>query len=175
MAVIEALETVYLEADVASVTIDSINQGYETLIVHASQRSTNNSGGVAFEIECNGTTTEHHTTYTMVGANSSELAQENLILNFWKIYDGIHGTSALAPEYATMRLIIPDYAQADTNKSMNIMLGDALTKATDYRVTWGGGNYDQTSHPALTQLRFRSASGNLTRGSEYTLFGVKNS
>ncbi len=175
MAVIEALETVYLEADATSVTIDSINQGYETLIVHASQRTNNASGGVAFEIECNGTTTEHHSAYTMVGANSSELAQENLILNFWNIYDGIHGNLALPSEYATMRLIIPDYAQADTNKSMNIMLGDALTKDTDYRVTWGGGNYDQTSHPALTQLRFRSASGDILRGSEYTLFGVKNS
>jgi len=175
MAVIETLETVYLEADAASVTIDSIDQGYETLIVHASQRTTNNSGGVAFEIECNGTTTEHHTTYTMVGANSNELGQENRILGYWKIYDGIHGIQAATPEYATMRLIIPDYAQADSNKSMSIMLGDALTKATDYRVTWGGGNYDQTSHPALTQLKFRSASGNLTRGSEYTLFGVKNS
>ncbi len=175
MAVIEALETIYLEDDATSVTIDSIDQGYETLIVHASQRTNNASGGVAFEIECNGTTTEHHSAYTVVGANSSEMAQENLTLGYWKIYDGIHGSSCLPSEYATMRLIIPDYAQADTNKSMNIMLGDALTKATDYRVTWGGGNYDQTSHPALTQLKFRSGSGDILRGSEYTLFGVKNS
>jgi hypothetical protein len=178
MAIIEALETIYLEADAASVTIDSIDQSYQTLELVASARSAALTAATSYYVECNGSPAGNaHSLYYMQGSNSTPGAQETLTRTDWKMYDGIMGLTQAGQtgEYATMRVIIPDYASSDSNKSMSIQVCQSLSYASQCKILFGGGVYDQTSHPAITQLKVTPATGSLQRGSEFTLYGIKSS
>lgn len=173
MAVIEAIKTTYLEADVASVTFSSIPSSYEHLQVHGSQRATGTSGGQAFYIEFNGVSSNTYASHTMVGANATGLGQRLDSQPYIKIYDGIHGSHPLGAEYATILLDVHDYRDTNKNTTVQFQMFDAITYGTDSRATFGSGMWESTA--AVTQIKFTPSNGNLMRGSCYTLYGLKSS
>ena len=175
MAVIEAIATQYVEADVASVTFSSIPSTYEHLQVHGSHRATGASGGQAFYIEFNGVSSNTYASHTMVGANATGLGQRLDSQPYIKIYDGIHGGFgyALENEYATILLDVQDYRDTNKNTTVQFQMFDAMTYGTDSRATFGSGMWESTA--AVTQIKFTPSNGNLMRGSEYTLYGLKSS
>ncbi len=173
MAVMEAIATQYLEADTASVTFSSIPSTYEHLQVRGSHRSTGSSGGQAFYIEFNGVSSNTYASHTMVAANSNAMGQRLDSQPYIKIYDGIHGSLALSAEYATILLDVHDYRDTNKNTTVQLQMFDAITYSNDVRATFGTGMWNSTA--AVTQIKFTPSNGNLTRGSEYTLYGLKSS
>ena len=108
MAVIEAIATTYLEADAASVTFSGIPTTYEHLQVRCSHRAAGSANGMDFFIEFNGDTGSNYSTHTMAGATSTAMALK--ITGEAKIYvfNGTHGSSVVAGEYAALILDVLD-------------------------------------------------------------------
>jgi hypothetical protein len=172
MAVIEAIATTYLEADAASVTFSSIPATYEHLQVRASDRAAGASTGQAYYIEFNGSAGTAYSSHVIrahtstVGANA--LTGEAYI----KIYDGIHGSSTEASEYATIIVDVLDYANTNKNTTVQLMGSQSISN-TNRRVFVGSGLWDSTA--AITQIKFTPSNGNMVRGSEFTLYGLNSS
>ena len=173
MAVIEAIATQYVEADVASVTFSSIPSTYEHLQVHGSHRATGTSGGQAFYIELNNDSGSNYASHTMVAANSNKIGQTTSAEAYIKIYDGIHGSHTITSEYAALLLDVNDYLDTNKNTTVQFQMFDAITYSNDVRATFGTGMWNSTA--AVTQIKFTPSNGNLMRGSCYTLYGLKSS
>lgn len=172
MAIIEAIASQYLETDQASVTFSSIPSSYETLQVRGSHRATGASGGQAFFIKFNGSTSGY-STYSGYGGNTSWNASYTQSQAKIHIYDATHGTYPDSREYATFVMDIIDYANTSKNSTIQCFLGDCLLYGTDSRVTMLAGLWDNTA--AVNSITLWPSNGNLTRGSEYTVYGLKSS
>ena len=173
MAVIEAIATTYLEADAASVTFTSIPATYEHLQVRCSTRATVAAAGSAFEIEFNGSVGTAYSTHAMAGATSSVYGLGLTGEGYWRLFDGTHGTSVVAGEYAALIVDVFDYVNSNKNTTAQALYCDSVTLAGNQRVTFGSGLWDDTA--AITQIKFTPSSGSLVRGSEFTLYGLNSS
>ncbi len=176
MAVIEAIATVYLEANAASVTFSSIPQTYEhlqlryTLALDATsntyQRLWLGDGSVD-----TGTTYSYHVMY----AHDSTAGA-------WKgtgetngIYLG-QAAGNLDRAWTSPTIVdILDYAE-DTNKNTTITVfnwdGGDSTSTADY-LTFGSGVWDDTSAVDTIKIDNRYAT-NFLRGSEFSLYGLNS-
>ena len=172
MAIIEAIATQYLEADTTSVTFSSIPSSYETLQVRGSHRSVHASGGQQFFVEFNGSTSGYSSVNGYGGNtswNSSHTTNQSKIY----LYDGIHGTHPDAHEYGTFLMDIIDYANTSKNATVQMLVSGCLLYGTDSRVQMYAGLWDNTA--TVNAIKMWPNSGVLTRGSHYTLYGLKSS
>ena len=175
MAIIEAIATQYLEADVASVTFSSIPATYEHLQVHGSDRAAGATTGQAYYIEFNNTAGSPGNKYAshVIRASSSTVGANALNFQpYVKIYDGIHGSSTEASEYATIFIDVLDYANTNKNTTVQLVGGQSISNSNS-RLFVGSGLWDNTA--AITQIKFTPSNGNMVRCSEFTLYGIKSS
>jgi len=177
MAVIEAIETVYLEADAASVTFSGISGSYEHLQLRMSLRS--QDSGVSgywgnIKIELNGDSSSAYTYHCMLGgdplAAGSNTAQAfkypSTYVQAGYASDDIND----AANYAGGVLDILDYADdGNKNTTMVSLAGHAGTNPAVY---FGSGLWDNTDD--VTSVKVYCTSG-LWRGSEFTLYGLNSS
>ena len=170
MAVIEAIATTYLEADVASVTFSSIPATYEHLQVRISDRAAGATTGQAYYIEFNGSAGTAYSSHMISGVSTSAWANALTGEAYIKIWDGTHGSSTDASEYAPMILDVLDYANTNKNTTVEFAWCQSLTNSNN-RVAFGSGLWDSTV--AITQIKFTPSNGNMVRGSEFTLYGIQ--
>ena len=172
MAIMEAIATQYLEADVASVTFSGIPATYEHLQVRASSAAAGYSTGQAYYIELNGDGSSVYASQVIRGSTTSVALNALNSTAYVKIYDGLHGVNTDVSEYATIMVNILDYANANKNTSIEFIGGQSITN-TNRRIFFGGGVWDDTA--ALTSIEFTPDNGNMRRGSSFPLYGIKSS
>ena len=175
MAIMEAIATQYLEADAASVTFSSIPGTYEHLQLRGSDAARGYSTGQAYYIEFNNTAGSPGNKYaSMIWRGHTSTAGVNPLSYepYIKIYDGLHGINTDVSEYATIIMDVLDYTNTNKNTSVLLFGGQSISN-TGRRIWWGSGLWDGTA--AITQIKFTPSSGNMRRGSSFTLYGIKSS
>jgi len=172
MAIMEAIATQYLEADATSVTFSSIPATYEHLQVRASDAAAGYSTGQTYYIELNATAGTGYSSH-VIRAHSSTVGANALTgTAYIQIYDGLHGINTNVSEYATITMDVLDYTNTNKNTSVLLNGGQSISNSNS-RLFFGSGLWDDTA--AITQIKFTPSSGDMRRGSSFTLYGIKSS
>ncbi len=171
MAVIEAIETQYLEADAATVTFSGIPQTYEHLQLRIGVRSAyGGTGGDYFYVRLNGETSSSNQDQKLIIANGSSIsvlsasgyAQVRRIPTDW----------LPATRYASVMVECLDYT--NTNKKPVVSLMSGTTGSATNRLSFGSGMITN-SNAAVTSISFIAANGSIKRGSVFSLYGLNSS
>ena len=181
MAVIEAIETIYLEADAASVTFSSLGS-YEHLQVRASLHGSSATITTHLHLRPNGDTTGINYFKWLEGYDDTDWSDGRFAgypyQNLYEMPMGAHDAAA----YATWVIDFLDYRSTTKTTTFHYMRGmqginGAFNSPTGSsgptQVMFGGGLYNSTD--ALTSLVFLPSTGSFARGSEFTLYGLNSS
>ena len=181
MAVIEAIETQYLEADATYVYFNSLGT-YEHLQLRYSARSTSTSANLYDSIQLRfatgGGAIDTGTNYSIqqMYASGSSSHSAGPATGQTSIYVAGMGDTAISPQpnYSPTMLDILDYNNANKNTSVQTHFSTgAKGSGTTYQI-FASGMWDNTGAIDKIELSFYSAS-NFVRGSEFTLYGLKSS
>ena len=173
MAIIEAIATTYLEADAASVTFDDIPSTYEHLQVRISARDVSNDlfESVYLQLGDTGhspvdTGTNYSRQYMYGYLSSVYSAAQTSSSDIW--LGKIAAATSDSVFYGSLIIDILDYANANKNTTA---LGSNFNGYGDY-VRLTGGVWDDTSVVNAVLIK---GNGNVVRGTEMTLYGIKSS
>ena len=164
MAVIEAIETVYLEADAASVTFSSLGS-YEHLQLRVSTIGTSTLQNGIFYL--NGDTTGgNYARHYMQGSDTTPFAAAVTGSSMW----GLVPETEAKPVYGWAVIDILAYRNANKNTTLMSVYGG--TAVSPY-LQFISSLWDSTA--AVTSVQVLPSSGSFGRGSEFTLFGLASS
>lgn len=172
MAILEAIETVYLEADVATITFDNIPSTYQHLRIEYSARTDRASLGYdSAKINFNGDTGSNYSEqYQGVYSGTSVFAGRAASQAYASLYR-LSGIDVPAEVYATGVCTIFDYAHANKNKSLQ---GYGGASNEYFEAISFSGMWDSTA--AITSFVLDPVGGsNFIRGSMFSLYGIKSS
>jgi len=173
MAIIEALETTYLEADAASVTFTSISASYEHLQIRLSAKSDRNYMSDPIDLTLNTDTTDsnYHAT-DLYGSNTSTSAYSYNSRYLGALTgNGNVGGTVVEENYSSMVWDFFDYANANKNTSWQYSMNTPKIEPVLYSAS---GSWDNTA--AITEIKLEVRNGtNFVRGSSFTLYGIKSS
>jgi hypothetical protein len=181
MAIIEAIETVYMEEDTASVTFSSLGS-YEHLRVKMVTKSRSGSsnyydsmnirfgtGGGAVDTGTNYSIIQMYATGSSshaAGAGTGQTAIYTAGISDSLKSDAIY--------YSTNVLDILDYANANKNTTVQSRYSTGTFGSSTTYTMIAGGVWDNTGAvDKFTLLNYSTA--NFERGSEFTLYGIKSS
>ena len=181
MATMEAIKTIYLESDEASVTFASIPQTYKHLQLRGTHRCTHAVGGLALWIRLGGngsiqTSADYHS-HMCWAFSSSVYASTQASQTRFHLYDammgvGATGASTGAHEYGSFMFDVCDYTVTGHDTTVSYISCASLTH-NDKRLLYGTGYWAKSY--AVTDIQILPSAGNMIRGSEYTLYGIKSS
>ena len=172
MAIFEAIETVYLEVDTATITFDNIPSTYQHLQIEYSARTDRASLGYdSAKINFNGDTGSNYSEHYMgIYSGTSGFAGGAANQAYTSLYR-LSGIDVPAEVYATGTAIIFDYAETTKNKSIQ---GYGGASDEYYEAMFFDGCWDSTA--AITSFVLDPAGGsNFIRGSMFSLYGIKSS
>ena len=176
MAVIEAIETVYMEQDAASVPFSSLGS-YEHLQIRVSGRQTaSGSGGSSLYIRFNGDTGSNYSTQTIQAYNGANTGADPYAGQAFIYAGGRITGQILTPgpyNYGTSVIDILDYRNANKNTTIQQMSGVVDDYQGDSFLWFSSSLWDNTD--ALTSILLYPPSGSLVRGTEMTLYGLASS
>ena len=173
MAVVEAIETVYLEADASSVMFSGIPSTYEHLQLRMSIRTQRTSALDTTRMRLNGDSVGNYATHRMYGQTSSTAAGgETSVSGMYAT--GQMPTSVLPPRtmYGAGLVDILDYNNTNKNTTIRFMSGE--NDDTYPYVTFGSGLWLSTAAVVTVQL-YPNSGSDFARGSEFTLYGLTDS
>ena len=174
MAIIEAIESHYLEADAASVTFSSLGS-YEHLQLRISARYNSAGGGsTMIYLRFNSDTAANYTT-TLMNAYNGNNINPNRYTNQSEVYGGGRSSGMLDPAADYGASIIDIYDYANTNKNLSLQQLSGVTKGYDdntYIMT-GSALWDNAA--AVTSILVYPASASFRRGTQISLYGIKSS
>ena len=180
MAVIEAIETIYLEADVASVEFASLGS-YEhlQLRMNGATNSTYDSGryrdaAVLYFNTSVATTNSDYSQHSVLARDTLKNAYATAAGNYWSC--GVTmGTSLGAAHFGGGVVDILDYRNGSKNTTM-MAVGGAIGTATgntEFALTLQSGSWDNVA--AVTKILLIPDLGTaFRRGSEFTLYGLNS-
>ena len=175
MAVIEAIQTTYLEADAASVTFSSLGS-YEHLQIRVSGRHNGSmGGGASIYIRFNGDTGSNYSTHSMQAYNGSNPGADAYTGQAF-VYAGGRITGPLTPDaenYGTSVIDILDYRNGSKNTTMQQMSGVVDDYQGGSYIWFSSSLWDNTA--AVTSILLYPPSDSFKRGTEMTLYGLKSS
>jgi len=168
MAIMEAIETTYLEADAASVTFSSIPATYEHLQLRCSIRVAGVGARNSTNLTFNGDTGSNYTLHRMhgYGTNISGAGWANQPAVYAPDATGFDSTSA---DYSGVVVDILDYA--NTNKNTSCLFSGYIAGIPDLMAV-ESALWDATAAVSSITL---TGTLPITRGSQYTLYGIKSS
>jgi len=172
MAIMEAIATIYLEADAASVTFSSIPATYEHLQLRIASRSSDTgTHSPDASIRFNGDTGANYSYHYMMGDGTVASANKSTGATsvFYGPTSGSYGASE-AIEYANSIVNIVDYL--NTNKNTTLQFTTGVVNGEQEVVRIGSGLWDDTS--AVTQIDLLPTPYDWSRGSVFTLYGLKS-
>ena len=169
MAVVEAIQTVYLEADTSSVTISSIPATYQHLQLRITFRGTYQTTGTGQYIQFNGDTGSNYVTNVMYGGDTSVSGWRNNSNSHFELMTG--GASMPSAQYPSTVMDIYDYANTNKYTTMDWET-NKVPKSSRYMFCNGGLWVNQA---ALTSINWTTYSGNVGRGSSMSLYGWNSS
>ncbi len=178
MAVIEAIETVYLEANaVSSITFASLGS-YEHLQLRMTLRTSNTDATVALgEMrfgDSAGISTSGYSNHRMYGEVQTDSASASTGDDAAKFYPICSSASAVdTEEYSCHILDIFDYRSTTKNVAWSMTAGGDSGATGGYVAFQTGLWVKPTLSNPMTQ--FYIGNNNLMRGSEFTLYGITSS
>tara|TARA_Y100000296_G_C5053018_1_gene195833 strand:+ start:98 stop:634 length:537 start_codon:yes stop_codon:yes gene_type:complete len=177
MAVIEAIQTTYVETtDVASVTFGSIPATYEHLQLRISPRTDQAYGYVELSVQFGvGGVIQTGTNYYshwMAGYNTTETAGGGTARDYFKLFVG-SGAHTDAAQYAGIVADILDYANTNKNTTISGIGGTAHGVTTPFLAGFSG-QWDGTDAIDTLKIHGWHLTGDLLRGTEISLYGLKS-
>jgi hypothetical protein len=174
MAVIEAIKTLYLEADSSSVTIDSIPSTYQHLELRMTHKGSYYTTGTGIYMRVGSTTTgldsgSNYSDHIMYASGSSVSAYRRTGQTLLEM--NTVGTQSAGGDYIGTQILFYDYA--NTNKRTSVHWYNPKIPNQSIYMFVGGGFWN-TNH-AVDRINFTTYSGSLVRGSEFCLYGIKSS
>ncbi len=171
MAVIEAIETVYLEANATSVAFSSLGS-YQDLQIRVNARTdaanTRDPVGVRFNSD-SGTNYSYKTMYGYAASATAVATSSATSIYTWRAT----GLQVDADEYGSIVIDIFDYQNANKNTTLQ-SLGGMTSREGTMQIDFSSGLWDSTA--AVTAISLHPEWGsNFIRGSEFTLYGLKSS
>ena len=171
MAVIEAIETVYLEADAASVTFASLGS-YEHLQLRCHVRTDRAFSVDRLRVRLNADTGTNYSNHRMYGQATTAAAAAETGHGAIDVYY-IPAESEAATTYGGVILDILDYRNGSKNTTVQYSAGFVDPSDEEY-MAFGSGLWDNVA--AVTAIELAPDAGsNFVRGSEFTLFGLASS
>ena len=174
MAEIEAIATVYLEADAVSVTFSSIPQTYEHLQLRytLALNTTNNAYQRLWLGDGSVDTGTDYSDHYMYGHDSATAAASGSG-GSQGIYLG-QAPGSLDRAWSGPTIVdILDYVSTDKNTSVMIFNWDGGTETYADYLTFGSGLWESTAAVDTIKIDNRYAH-NLLRGSEFSLYGLNS-
>ena len=175
MAVIEAIETIYLEADAASVTFSSLGS-YEHLQLRISAKSDRTSAvNDDVELNFNGISTSTYSQHRMTGQDTTPAADSATGATFIKV-SSIQAAASVsgAANYGGVIVDILDYLNGAKNTTVMGTSGLTAAPIGRNRAAFFSGLWDNVA--AVTSIVLAPSGGsNFVRGSEFTLYGLNSS
>ena len=169
MAVIEAIQTVYLEADTASVTMSSIPATYQHLQLRITFRGIYQSTGFGQYIIFNADTGSNYNVNVIYAGDSTASGWRTANASNLELTTG--GISMPSAQYPSTVLDIYDYANTNKNTSFDWET-NKVPKSSRYQLC-GGGFWDDTA--ALHTINWTTYSTDIGRGTSITLYGLNDS
>ena len=160
MAVIEAIATTYLEADVVTVTMSGIPGTYEHLQLRISARSTRTSSAGWVRLGPNGdTSTGNKSHHRMQGSASTASAVADASTSSLIFYHMPSDYDADAGTYGGMVIDILDYANTNKNTTISVINWDGgdSTSTADY-LHFGSGLWDSTTSTIFSGNRCKKTT-----------------
>ncbi len=175
MAVIEAIETVYLEADTSSVTFSSIPSTYEHLQLRytLALAASNNTYQRLYLGNGSADTGANYATHVMYGHDSSVSAWGSASSSHGIYLGQAPGSGDRAWSGPTIVDIL-DYVNTNKNTTAMVLNWDGGTESNADYVQFASGLWDDTAAVDTILINNRYAN-NFLRGSEFTLYGLKSS
>ena len=171
MAVIEAIETVYLEADAATVTFSGIPATYEHLQVQISAKATAPISDSAIIATFNSDTGANYS-YHYMKASSTTASAASATGSNSMVWFRIPAATVPATDYSAMVVDILDYA--NTSKNTTVLFANGGPTSMTTPLYFGSQLWDATA--AVASIQMSTPSGDeFMRGSEFTLFGLASS
>ena len=179
MAAIEAVETVYLEANQTSVTFSSIGS-FEHYQIHCQVRNTFAYPQGGGRLTFNSIAGTAYSRSSLRGFTSSKEAdggtgEANARIPTYLTGNGVGGTSGPEPivlDYSPFIVDIFDAHNTSKNTSMIAPFGCAVTLTGTTFMGFGSATCDDTAD--ITSITL-SSDGNWKRGSVFTLYGLRSS
>jgi hypothetical protein len=174
MAVIEAIQTTYLENnDVQIVTFASIPATYEHLQLRVSTHDLYAVGANYLLIRLNNDSGSNYSSHFMEGYGSSTFATGETGQSYGKWGTAI-GANNLATEYSNSVIDILDYANTNKNTTVQYLSGFGTGLSTAQNVKIGSSLWDSTA--AVTEIDvYVINTPRFQRGTEFTLYGLNSS
>jgi hypothetical protein len=175
MAIIEAIETLRLEADASSVTFDSL-AGYEHLQLRFSM-ATDSTGGdwKSILIQFNDDTASNYhfrQLYAYGSSNGSFGSTLDSTRNGWM---STYQANSMAPiVYGGGFIIIPDYLNANKNTAV-LETGGTQNKPNANRGIQGTSWAIWDNTAAITKIKLSPQNDNWKQGTFFTMYGIKSS
>ena len=181
MAVIEAIETVYLEADASPVQFGSsgnlIPSTYEHLQVRCSVKTTSATyyDRMIIALGYGSTPTidnaSNYTSRQIYACQSTKTAYSYTAYSIQWYYMG-YTTNSDSPYYSGHVIDILDYANTSKNTTLCQQVNTPpYTNTGVSGVSFSSALWDRQD--AVTAIKFMSAYGSYLRGSEFTLYGIQ--
>ena len=177
MAVIEAIQTTYLEADVSRIVWTSIPSTYKHLEIRASiqtNTSSLNTGTSIFWLNNDLTNGNYYTRHQLKAqngsatTNASDTHQQTGFLN----------SKVLQGSYATLHVVLYDYANTNKMTTFTMVQGAPMAFTPSLTFTssiWWRDSGGYTNTDAIDQIDIGVPGAQLTRGSSATLYGLNSS
>jgi len=175
MAVIEAIQTTYLEVDnVTTVTFTSIPATYEHLQLRVSTHDQYATNTDQLYVRLNNDSGSNYSNHWMQGYSGSGVgATASTGDSYAKWGDAVGGNNA-ATEYSNSVIDILDYANTNKNTTVQYFSGSVPSLSAASTVKLGSSLWDATS--AVNEIYvYVINTPAFQRGTEMTLYGLNSS
>ena len=175
MAVIEAIQTTYLEADAALVLFENIPATYEhlQLRISAKDEQAGDYLEMTMQFGVGGVlqTGSNYWSHRMYGYNTTAGAAGGYARAFVKL-ESASGTTANTAQYGGIVVDILDYVNPNKNTTIMSVGGTAQAAATPW-VAFSGGLWDGTGAIDTLGIGGYLHTNDLLRGTEISLYGIQ--
>lgn len=172
MAVIEAIQTTYLEVDnVTMVTFTSIPATYEHLQLRVSTHDQYAADVGELYVRLNNDSGSNYSNHSMKGATSTASADASTGNGYGEWGDAVAANNP-AGFYSNSIIDILDYANTNKNTTVQYSSGSAATSSPIVR--FGSSLWDDTSAVSEIDVYVIDTPA-FQRGSEFTLYGLNSS
>ena len=160
-----------LASSAASVTFSAIPSTYTDLVIRASARDSDTSGGSAIFVRMNGLTTNIYSVTRLRGDGSS--ASSGSTTNATSLYFGfIDSSSKTANTFGSWEAYFPNYTVAQNHPASGFAAAENNT-TSPVNMDINAGLMREAS--AITSLTLFSNGLGFVSGSSFYLYGIKNS
>ena len=171
MAIIDAINTIYIEKDVQTVEWTSLGS-YDHLQIRGSSRTDNTVLNEALFIQMNSdTTNSNYSCHRLYSYPSGAGSYAFHLASVGEAFS--NGFQIIQPDYSTFVADIYDYRNSSKFTFGRVHCGYMATGTAHYNEVQLGSHH---STSAVTSIKLKHTSGQwIQRGSSFTLYGIKDS